>query len=123
MSTAVALHNGERAANYIRQNIRTKRSPYLTPAQERRLRKHDNRAKGDTQDAPMGEFVEVEAYDSTVLEVIAPAEGWDEQPPADETMFFVDEIPTASQMRPCGGTEYCITKSGNKASKTHKGCE
>lgn len=24
--------------------------------------------------------------------------------------------------RPCGGVEFCITKSGKKASKPHKGC-
>ncbi|QFG25423.1 hypothetical protein [Actinomadura sp. WMMB 499] len=28
-----------------------------------------------------------------------------------------------SAVRPCGGVAHCVTKTGNKASKAHKGCQ
>ncbi|WP_026415448.1 hypothetical protein [Actinomadura oligospora] len=126
MSNATALSNNTRRTNYRWQEVvRTHRwnstdlatvaaevfegrGRPLTPAQRRRARKQDNRAKGGyPQDTPLTELVEVGSAD--FLKLVHSAEEVQAEKPA--------------KPRPCGGVDHCITKTRGKKTATHTGCK
>lgn len=113
----------------------------LTPKQERRIRQknirpsltpdpiavpptlpvvslpeEENRAILEALETPIEEFVEVGPPVEELSELL-DGNPWDV--PAET---FGDFGPVTVPARPCGGTDYCVTASGKKASKTHVKC-
>lgn len=128
MSTALPMSHTRRLSSYLRQSGRA----YHTPAQVRRAKHKFNRmGKVIRRESFLDQYVEVnpptipitplpEKENKAILELL-DTNPWDESTAPAETSG--DFGPVTVPARPCGGTEYCITKTGNKASKPHVKCE
>lgn len=123
MSEATSLPNEKRAENYIRQNMKHRHTPKLSSRQKRRLTKHDNKRLANLKKINNVKAASFKDEVSETLDILNDV----------ETMSAIAEAELAPEgehgdrvveaiVRPCGGTDHCITPKGAKAAKTHKKC-
>ncbi|TDB90884.1 hypothetical protein E1264_03395 [Actinomadura sp. KC216] len=115
MSAAKPMTISRRTRVYLAQN----NGGPLTPPQRRRYDKKNRKWMG--QHTAELEAVARGIADNHTKRPDLPVGLVPFEEIAEEVIAPVEDFPVV--VRPCGGTDHCVTKSGKKAKTTHKGCE